>query len=116
METTQLKSPWLYKDKENAWLFGVCAGLADKFDVQPGGIRLICVAALFFTAGLALFAYVGLALLLKDKPMEEGDAGESPAKRLGVAAEQISQLERRLRKIENYLISDRFAFRRQLKG
>lgn len=62
---SNLKSP-LYRDSSKGILFGVCAGLGEKFDVDPFFIRLLFVF-LFFFYGTGVFAYLVLAILMKDK-------------------------------------------------
>jgi len=58
-----------YRDRENAWVFGVCAGLADRFNFQVGAVRLISVICLFLFSWLTFAIYVGIALLVKGKPL-----------------------------------------------
>lgn len=59
----------LYRDPENGWLFGVCAGAADRFNLRVGMVRLLAVISLllFFWATLAI--YFGFALLMRRKPL-----------------------------------------------
>lgn len=67
----------LYRDSENGWLFGVCAGLADIFRVNVAGVRVLVAAlAWFFTVPTAI-AYVVLGILLRDRPLRyRGHADE----------------------------------------
>jgi phage shock protein C len=67
----------LYRDSEQGWLFGVCAGLADIFRVNVAGVRvLVAVTAWFFTLPTAI-AYVVLGMLLRDRPLRyQGRADE----------------------------------------
>ena len=67
-----MKSP-LYRDSSKGIVFGVCAGLGDKFDVDPFFVRLLFVF-LFFFYGTGVFAYLVLALLMKDKSAFEPSA------------------------------------------
>lgn len=60
-----MKSP-LYRDSSKGIVFGVCAGLGDKFEIDPFFIRLLFVF-LFFFYGTGVLAYLVLALLMKDK-------------------------------------------------
>ncbi|MEL6199951.1 MAG: PspC domain-containing protein, partial [Pseudomonadota bacterium] len=40
----------LYLDRENAWLFGVCAGIAERFGIDLNVLRLLVgLSALFLT-------------------------------------------------------------------
>lgn len=59
----------LYRDRENAWIFGVCAGLADRFNFRLSTVRIIAVVSLvlFFWATAAI--YIGATLLIREKPL-----------------------------------------------
>ena len=59
----------IYRDRENGWLFGVCAGLAERFSIDVNMLRLIVgVSALLFTLPTVL-AYALAAMLLRDRPL-----------------------------------------------
>ena len=36
----------LYRDRENGWIFGVCAGLADRFNFRTATVRVIAIICL----------------------------------------------------------------------
>jgi phage shock protein PspC (stress-responsive transcriptional regulator) len=57
----------LYKDKKNAMLSGVCAGVAKYFDMDPTIIRLIWVFVTL-VGGSGLVAYVVCAIVIPDEP------------------------------------------------
>lgn len=57
----------LYKDKKNAKLSGVCAGVAKYFDMDPTIIRLIW-AFVTLVGGSGLIAYVVCAIVMPDEP------------------------------------------------
>lgn len=59
----------LYRDRENGWIFGVCAGVADKFDLHVGTVRLVAVIALLLFFWLTVFIYLGATLLIREKPL-----------------------------------------------
>lgn len=59
----------LYRDRENGWLFGVCAGIADYADVRPATVRLIVLVSLFFFFWTTTIAYAAAALLVRQKPL-----------------------------------------------
>ncbi len=59
----------LYRDRENGWLFGVCAGLADRFDFRTGSVRLIAVISLILFFWPTVLAYLAATLLLREKPL-----------------------------------------------
>ena len=41
-----------YRDRENGWVFGVCAGLADRFNFRVGTVRVIAIISLLLFFGL----------------------------------------------------------------
>ena len=59
----------LYRDRENSWIFGVCAGIAERFDFRTGTVRLIAVICLILFFWPTVLTYAGLTLLLKEKPL-----------------------------------------------
>ena len=59
----------LYRDRENAWIFGVCAGLADRFDLRVGTVRLIAVISLVLFFWLTAAIYLAATLLVREKPL-----------------------------------------------
>lgn len=58
-----------YRDRENAWIFGVCAGIADRFNFRLSTVRIIAVIslALFFVPTAAI--YIAATLLIREKPL-----------------------------------------------
>jgi phage shock protein C len=56
----------LYRDVENGKVSGVCAGLADYFDLDVTLIRVIWLV-LLFVAGTGLIAYIIMALVIEPK-------------------------------------------------
>ena len=58
-----------YRDRENAWVFGVCAGIADRFNFRVGMVRLIAVIFLLLFFWLTAFAYIAATLLIREKPL-----------------------------------------------
>lgn len=67
----------LYRDTENAWLLGVCAGIADSLEAPALVVRGIAAASLllFFWATVAIYAVA--AVLFREKPLTwSGPCGE----------------------------------------
>jgi len=58
-----------YRDRENGWIFGVCAGLSDRFNLNLGAIRLIAVVSLFLFFWLSAAIYLGATVLIREKPL-----------------------------------------------
>jgi len=58
-----------YRDRENGWIFGVCAGLADRFNLQVGAVRILAVISLLVFFWLTAAGYVAATLLIREKPL-----------------------------------------------
>ena len=58
-----------YRDRENGWVFGVCAGLADRYNFNVGVVRVIAVISLLLFFWLTAAVYLGATLLIRDKPL-----------------------------------------------
>ncbi|MDD4185015.1 MAG: PspC domain-containing protein [Candidatus Izemoplasmatales bacterium] len=56
----------LYRDTENGKIAGVCAGLADYFDVDVTLIRVLWLIAIF-VAGGGLLAYLIMMIVVEPK-------------------------------------------------
>lgn len=58
-----------YRDRENGWVFGVCAGIADRFNLNLGAVRLVAVISLLVFTGLTAALYIIATLLIREKPL-----------------------------------------------
>lgn len=58
-----------YRDRENAWIFGVCAGIADRFNFRVGTVRIIALLSLVLFFWLTAALYLGATLLIREKPL-----------------------------------------------
>ncbi len=67
----------LYRNTRDGKLGGVCAGLADHWDIAHWVMRLIWVGGFLFTGTLALWVYLGAWILLSPQPSRYGAAGSS---------------------------------------
>jgi phage shock protein C len=59
----------LYRDSESGWIFGVCAGLADRFNFRLGTIRVIAVISLVLFIWMTVAIYIAATLIIRDKPL-----------------------------------------------
>ena len=59
----------LYRDRENGWIFGVCAGLADRFNLQLVAVRVIAVISLLIFFWFTAAVYIAATLLIREKPL-----------------------------------------------
>lgn len=57
----------LYKDRKNAKLSGVCAGIAKYFDLDPTVIRILWVVITMF-GGSGIIAYIVCAFIMPEEP------------------------------------------------
>ena len=59
----------LYRDRESGWIFGVCAGLADRFNFRLGTIRVVAVICLVLFFWVTVAIYIAAMLIIRDKPL-----------------------------------------------
>ncbi len=59
----------LYRDRENAWIFGLCAGLADRYNFRLGTVRIVAAISLLLVFWLTAAIYIGATLLIREKPL-----------------------------------------------
>lgn len=58
-----------YRDRENGWIFGVCAGVADRFNLNLGVVRLVTFVCLLMFFWLTAAIYLGATVLIREKPL-----------------------------------------------
>ena len=58
-----------YRDREYGWVFGVCAGIADRFNFRVGTVRLFAIISLLLFFWLTAAIYLGATVLIKEKPL-----------------------------------------------
>ena len=63
----------LYRSRSDRMLFGVSGGLAEQLDVDPTFVRLGWIALGFITAGVAILAYIVLAIVVPEESAEAGN-------------------------------------------
>lgn len=116
----------LYRNKEEGHIAGVCAGIAEHFDVDNWVVRLIFIAGLIFLNGVAVFAYVLGWVLMAERDENSQQTYEydemrhrySPKKmfkysdaastRLQRANDRLKQALRRVENMEKYVTSRKF--------
>ena len=59
----------LYKSRNNKMICGVCAGIADYFNIDPSIVRVLW-AVLALAAGTGVLAYLACALILPEGDTE----------------------------------------------
>jgi len=58
-----------YRDRETGWVFGVCAGIADRFNLNLGAVRIIAVISLLLFFWLTAAVYLAATVLIREKPL-----------------------------------------------
>lgn len=122
----------LYRDTVNGQLTGVCAGLANYFGTEVWFMRMVFVTiAVLGAFVLAVFIYIGLSLMLEKQPphlyqaeQEKNRAqfkqaawqqGQTAAEHIAAANVKLADIEARVRRLENYVTSNRFKTDRAFK-
>jgi phage shock protein C len=116
----------LFRDKENAMLAGVCAGIAEYAGLNRKGVRLATFLLMlippFFM--FIVISYVILTIVLPIKPAnlyETPDQAEfwrgvstAPADVFGSVRHRFRELNVRLERMEAYITSKEFEIDREL--
>lgn len=114
----------LYRDKENAMLAGVCAGLANYFGLNRKGLRLITAVGTIFFFPFVVPAYIVLTIILPVKPQDlyQDESQEkfwrsvsmAPSDVFSNLSHRFRELDIRLQKMEAYVTSREFEIDREL--
>ncbi len=59
----------LYRDRENGWIFGVCAGFSEYMNFRTGTVRVIVFICLLVFFWPTVLIYIAATLLIKEKPL-----------------------------------------------
>ena len=104
----------LYKDKQNAKLMGVCAGIADYTGINALWVRLAALALIPMT-GFVIPAYFIAGFLLNRKPQHHYAVPEetqywqrvrqSPRRTAREIRSQMKDIDRRLAGVETFYVS-----------
>jgi phage shock protein PspC (stress-responsive transcriptional regulator) len=61
----------MHLDRDQAWLFGVCTGLANYWHTDPAIVRVGVVVCGLFITKVAIACYLVAWLLLDDQPRDQ---------------------------------------------
>ena len=114
----------LYRNPDKGYMGGVCAGLAEHFDIDAWVVRLTVFAAFLFLNGFVFFAYIALWIILKPnsgevqyeydekrhqyipkKMFKYSDSANTHLKR---ARDRIRQASYRIEALERHVTSRKF--------
>lgn len=116
----------LYRDKENAMLAGVCAGIAEYFGFNRKGVRIATALVLLLPPFFAfvVVSYIVLAVVLPVKPedlyesREQADfwrgVNNAPSDVFGSLRHRFRELNMRLERMEAHVTSREFEIDREL--
>lgn len=116
----------LYRDRENAMLAGVCAGVAEYFGLNRKGVRLVTALMCLFPPFFAfvVVSYIILAIVLPVKPdrlYETKEQAEfwrgvntAPRDMFSGLSHRFRELNLRLERMEAFVTSREFEIDREL--
>ncbi len=116
----------LFRDKENAMLAGVCAGIAEYFGLNRKGVRLATFLLMLIPPFFAFIvvSYIVLAIVLPVKPRDLFQNEEqaefwrgvstAPSDVFGALRHRFRELNHRLEKMEAFVTSKEFEIDREL--
>ena len=106
----------LYRDKQNAKLMGVCAGIADYTGVNVGWIRLGAFVLTMVSGGWTIPAYFIAGMILNKKPphlyVDQDEqkywqrVRQSPARTAREVRSRFRDIDRRLAEVESYYVTN----------
>lgn len=119
----------LMRDKAKGKIAGVCAGIADYYNIEVWLVRIIAVTALIFSSSFVTVIYIALWFILDEKPAEHAalqtshigvktkvwEAGEAPTRAFLEIQQEFKDLEHALQQMERYVTSNSFKLDRELK-
>lgn len=108
----------LYKNKQKGIVGGVCAGVANYFDLDPIIVRIAFIVSLFMTLQVAFIVYLIAYFVLDNDPDTLTDESGQLCSKFNNSHERQSvinsvhdrfkKVENRLRRLEAYVTSKRF--------
>jgi len=116
----------LFRDKENAVVAGVCAGIAEYFGLNRKGVRLVTFLFALFPPFFAfvVVSYIVLTIVLPVKPRNLFENTEqaafwrgvsnAPSDVFGALRHRFRELNHRLEKMEAFVTSREFEIDREL--
>lgn len=67
----------LYRSESDRWLFGVCGGIAEYFNLDPNLIRILFIIfALAFGGGILLYIILWLIIPMRPPEIVKGEEPE----------------------------------------
>lgn len=114
----------LYRSSNQAWLGGVCAGVAEYYRQPVWLVRLLMVTLFIFSGSLGVLVYLAGVFLLDKQPTQlppdpmfrktqaYDDEIMQRARQLN---ERMQRLDQRLQAMERYVTSSRYRFDKEFR-
>ncbi len=126
-------SKQLYRDPVNAKLGGVCAGIANYFNIEHWVVRVLVVSmALFSGFFMVILAYVAMVFLIDKQDMAQAQhqqqnqvhqvkskpwaAGESVTSILTSITNDLDKMEKRIQTMEAHVTSDSYKVNKEFQS
>jgi phage shock protein C len=114
----------LYRDRENAMIAGVCAGIADYFGMNRRGVRLVTAISLLFFMPFVVVSYIILTIVLPVRPVEQKideekaafwrEVSNAPSDVFSRVKHRFRELDLRVQRMEAFVTSKEFEIDREL--
>lgn len=116
-----------FRVKDNAWIGGVCSGLAHYFGFGVKATRFLAFIALIFFGPIAIFLYLGATFLVPSRylPPEYHDSDDyefhqamrsAPATTIGDVRRRYQKIEARLARLERHVTSPRYRLDQEINN
>lgn len=115
----------LFRNTREGKLGGVCAGIADFFNVDAALVRIGWVVGLFLFTPVFLFGYLVLCLILKQRPPHLFETPEDekfwrsvttrPDQTLSALRARFRQIDQKISTMEGYVASNEYNLNRQFR-
>jgi phage shock protein C len=124
MTDTRTNPHRLYRERQNAMLAGVCAGLAEYFGFNRKGVRLVVLISALAFMPFVIVSYIVLAILLPVRPEEVvvdkeraefwREVSNAPSDVFSSVKHRFRELDHRLQRMEAFVTSREFEIDREL--
>lgn len=114
----------LYRDRDNAMIAGVCAGVAEYFGFSRKGLRVITAIGSIIFMPFVVASYIILAIVLPTRPVEQKvdeekaqfwrNVSNAPSDVFSSVRHRFRELDLRLQKMEAFVTSREFDIDREL--
>jgi phage shock protein C len=115
-----------YRNRDRAFIAGVCAGLADYFGFNLKVTRVIAVISLLMAMPVTLLIYFATVVLIPSAPdpamQPNVDADfrkalrSAPGQTLGDVKRRFQTLDSRLARLERYVTSPKYNLDREIRN